>query len=226
MIYVTADIHNDADRLNKLLAVLDLGEADCLYILGDLFDRCSANPDPVGVYFNVLGLGDRCKVLSGNHDRWLAEYIHYRLSERKRQRLEPYYYNSFDLLNGRLTEADMLSLSKWLLDLPLQIELTISEKKILLAHAMTSYPEIVRDDFYYMMGADNYDFFKEGLTGYTSIIGHFYRVNLSQYGEYLDETPSIWRNNCKNVYMIDSGCGFSSGRLACLCLDNMEHFYI
>ena len=43
---------------------------------------------------------------------------------------------------------------------------------------------------------------------------------------YLDEPGnSIWCNDRHNVYLLDCGCGFAGGRLACLCLETKERFY-
>ncbi len=39
------------------------------------------------------------------------------------------------------------------------------------------------------------------------------------------ENRSVWRNEKGNVYMMDCGCGFADGRLACLCLESGERFY-
>lgn len=45
-------------------------------------------------------------------------------------------------------------------------------------------------------------------------------------GDYLDEERhSIWRNNKENVYLLDCGCGFAGGKLACICLETGECFY-
>lgn len=74
MNYVIGDIHNDNIRFSKMLEKIVFSEEDHPFLLGDLFDRNSYEPDPVGVYFNVLKLGDRCTVIRGNHDAWLAEY--------------------------------------------------------------------------------------------------------------------------------------------------------
>lgn len=43
---------------------------------------------------------------------------------------------------------------------------------------------------------------------------------------YLDEYKnSIWRNEKKNVYLLDCGSGFRSGRLACYCIETGERYY-
>ena len=33
------------------------------------------------------------------------------------------------------------------------------------------------------------------------------------------------KNDKENVYMMDCGCGYADGRLACLCLDDMRSIY-
>ena len=87
MHYLISDVHNDIARLREILRQISFSEGDRLFILGDLFDRSSHAPDPVGVYFTILGLGNRCTVLRGNHDEWLAQYIldYYCTPERKRK---------------------------------------------------------------------------------------------------------------------------------------------
>ena len=116
MHYIITDIHNDSWRFMKLLEKMDLKEDDHLYLLGDLFDRCMDHPDPAGVYFQVLKLGKKCTVIRVNHDHWLANYI-FRMDERDRALLQPYPYNSFHLLQERLTEVDLKQLAERILGL-------------------------------------------------------------------------------------------------------------
>lgn len=218
MHYVVSDIHNDNQKFSVLLRRLDLSEHDHLFILGDLFDRSSYAPDPVGVYFNVLDLGKKCTVVQGNHDRWLAEYIlnYYRSPERQRTKLKPYLYNSFELLSRRLTAVDMRDLAEQILSWPVQFCLELGNKKYLFAHAMTSTPEERKKEEYYLLGDETYkEFLKKGISGHISICGHI------DMGEH-----RIWKNSTENVYVCDCGCGFRSGRLGCLCLENKEEFYV
>lgn len=218
MHYVVSDIHNDNQKFSVLLKQLDLSKHDHLFILGDLFDRSSYAPDPVGVYFNVLGLGKNCTVVQGNHDRWLAEYIlnYYRTPERQRTKLKPYLYNSFELLSRRLTVVDMWDLAEQILSWPIQLCFELENKKYLLAHAMASIPEEQKDEEYYLLGDETYkEFLKKGISGYISVCGH------TDMGEH-----RIWKNTAENVYVCDCGCGFRSGRLGCLCLENKKEFYV
>jgi predicted phosphodiesterase len=232
MHYVIGDIHNELRKLNNIIDQISMGKDDQLYILGDLFDRGATEADPVGVYFRLSGLQGHVTWIRGNHDCWLADYIHqyYGMSERKQKNYVPYHYNSFELLKQRLTETDMLNLADLIMRLPLQEKIFINGKKYILAHAMTSHPlKQQKPDEYYLTGAKGMvEYFKKGIDGYISLLGH----TLSSYiagscdGEYLDEElKSIWINMKENVYLMDCGCGFESGRLACMCLETGERYY-
>lgn len=229
MHYVIGDVHNDNRKLQSILKQISFGPNDHVYLLGDLFDRGGTGADPVGVYFTVLKLEERCTVVRGNHDQWLAAYINYfdSLSEKEQSRCIPYMYNSFDMIRQRLTPVDMLHLETFIHNLPVQAELEL-EQKYLFAHAMTSPPDKREKDTYYLDGDWDIDkFITDGIPGYISFCGHDHTSNFSEFqGEYCDEeNSSIWRNKAGNVYMMDCGCGFESGRLACMCLENGKRFY-
>lgn len=112
------------------------------YVIGDIFDSGGAEPDPVGVYFRILGLNTNIKWICGNHGQLLAEYIYsyYGTVQKKRSSLQPYRYKSFELMKDRFVEVDMLNLADLIMGLPLQIEIEIGSEKYLLAHAMTFDP--------------------------------------------------------------------------------------
>lgn len=240
MHYVVGDVHNDAKRLNRMLERIGFlrDGTDSLILLGDLFDRGGTAADPVGVYFTVLGLGDACSIVRGNHDQWLASYIrsYYSLPRRDRKEHRPYLYESFGLLCKRLTDVDIQNLAEWILRLPIQAQLKIGGRRYLFAHALTSLPQIERSDDYYLMaglftgdGEESFDnFLLRGIPGYTSFCGHQHTSYFTPYpGVYCDEErPSIWHNDAGNVYMMDCGCGFASGKLACYCLETGERFYV
>ena len=231
MHYVIGDIHNESKKLDGILKQIRLTQDDEVIVLGDLFDRGGADADPVGVYFMLAGLQGKCIWIRGNHDQWLADYIkkYFLLSERRRRKLSPYSYNSFDLMRQRMTETDMLNLADTIGKLPLQKEIEIQGKTYLLAHAMTSFPSVWQPDDYYMMGNWEIDaFFLEGINGYVSVCGHTPTSNVLWKNQrtYPDgHTGSIWINEKQNVFLLDCGCGFAGGRLSCLCLETGERFY-
>ncbi|WP_081669031.1 metallophosphoesterase [Butyrivibrio sp. VCB2001] len=236
MNYVIGDVHNDNEKLNKILKMISVNPEDHVYFLGDLFDRCNSHPDPVGVYFNVLKLGEQATVLMGNHDKWLANYIKefYSLSERKRRKMREYPYNTFELLRERLTDVDIMRLAEFIDTFPAQIELHADGRTHLLAHARTSAPEDVRDEKFYLMGMDDTIrvdedmYYKDGVPGFTSICGHTETslIGSMHGGSYSEHgRTSIWRNEKNNLILLDCGCGFEDGRLACICLETGEEFY-
>lgn len=224
MHYVIGDVHNDNRRFSEMLEKIGFSEEDHLFLLGDLFDRNLYEPNPIGVYFNVLKLEDRCSVVRGNHDTWLAQYImnYFHTPKKKRNQLSPYPYNSFDIFLEHFTEVDMLNLAKKIMEWPLQICVEVAGEKYLLAHAYTSMPDRVMADEFYLMGGhfagrESYEMFLvNGREGYTSICGH---ANIMGDGK-------IWKNRLMNVYMCDCGCGFQDGRLGCLCLETREEMYV
>ncbi len=232
MHYVIGDIHNEVRKLDNILEQIQPTDSDKVILLGDLFDR-GEEADPVGVYFVIAGLRDRCVWLRGNHDQWLADYIkrYFLLPERKRSKMFPYPYNSFDLIKQRMTEKDMLDLAEKIQKLPLQMELEIEEKKFLLAHAMTSHPSKRKSAGEYLMGSYDLGFFLlTGIDGYISLCGHTVTDDyfMQRRGKYLDEYQyprSIWINDKENVYLMDCGCGFTGGNLSCICLENGARFY-
>ncbi|MBD5452335.1 MAG: hypothetical protein HDR25_06810 [Lachnospiraceae bacterium] len=231
MNYVIGDIHNEVKKLNSILEQIQPGHDDKVIVLGELFDRGGDEADPVGVYFTLTGLQGQYIWIRGNHDQWLADYIekYFSLSERKRLKMGSYPYNSFGLIKQRITETDMLNLADLIHHLPLQEEIDIDGKKFLMAHAMTSYPSLKESKNYYMMGNWELEaFFLEGIDGYISLCGHTPTSNIlwKKEGGYLGKDwHSIWRNNKENVYLLDCGCGFVSGKLACICLETGECFY-
>ncbi|MCM1087796.1 MAG: metallophosphoesterase [Muribaculaceae bacterium] len=229
--YVIGDIHNEAKKLNSILEQIQPTDSDKVIVLGDIFDRGGEDANPVDVYFMLSGLQGDCIWIRGNHDHWLAYYIkkYFSLPERKREKMPPYFYNSFDLMKQRMTETDMLELADLICGLPLQKEINIDGKKFLFAHAMTSYPSIREADNYYMMGSPELEtFFLSGIDGYVSLCGHTVTDNIiwKKGGRFLDEDKhSIWMNEKENVYLMDCGCGFAGGKLACICLEGGERFY-
>lgn len=231
MHYVVGDIHNEREKLRDVLQQIQLESGDELILLGDVFDRGTDDrADPVGVYFELCKIQGKCTWVCGNHDRWLSEYIkdYYGQSERKQKKIPPYRYNSFGLMKARLTPVDMLDIAEIVSKLPLQIEREIGGKKYLFSHAMAFSPDAPAEEMDYLTGNENFeDFLLNGVHGFISICGHTPTGNIQlTKGQYMDANRnSIWRNEKKNVYMLDCGCGFGSGKLACICLETGKRFY-
>ena len=134
MHYVIGDIHNDLKKLKQILKQINITRDDELIVLGDVFDRGGETADPFGVYCALAGLQGKCSWIRGNHDDWLANYTYeyFNTPEKKRHKLAPYGYNSFELLRQRITEVDMRNIADLIKGLPLQKELELEGKKYLL----------------------------------------------------------------------------------------------
>lgn len=230
--FVIGDIHNSLNKLDQLLQMISPTRQDQIFLLGDLFDRGGVEPNPVEVYFKISGLNTNVTWIRGNHEQLLAEYIYsyYGTAPRKRDTLQAYRYNSFELMKDRLVEVDMLNLADLIMNLPLQIEIEIGVEKYLFAHAMTFDPaQGDQKTKAYLEGSEAMqEYWEHGVDGYVSFVGHHDSRNQYQNpkGSYLDErSDSIWLNELGNVYMLDCGCGLPSGRLACICLETGDRFY-
>ena len=161
MHYVIGDIHNEAKKLQSILNQIKIKPQDSLIVLGDIFDRGGTEADPVEVYFMLSGIQGELTWIRGNHDQWLADYVqkYYAQSERKRRKMVPYAYNTFEMMRKRLTQADMLHIAEQIQQLPLQKEMIIDGKSYLFAHAMTSHPAVIHKRGYYLMGNSSLDYY-------------------------------------------------------------------
>ena len=94
---------------------------------------------------------------------------------------------------------------------------------------MTSHPNVIKKRSHYLMGPCLIDeFYKDGVDGYISFVGHTPTENViwTDQGLYLDDDlKSIWKHEKENVFLLECGSGFGSGRLACLCLETRQRFY-
>lgn len=94
---------------------------------------------------------------------------------------------------------------------------------------MTSHPNVIKKRSHYLMGGCLIDkFYKDGVDGYISFVGHTPTENViwTDQGLYLDDDlKSIWKNEKENVFLLDCGSGFGNGRLACLCIETGQRFY-
>lgn len=70
-VYVTSDAHGHLSALDRALELAGPGDADTVFVLGDMVDR---GPDPVGVIRLVRSLPG-ARVLMGNHERMLLDVL-------------------------------------------------------------------------------------------------------------------------------------------------------
>lgn len=129
-IYVTSDAHGHVRALDRALELAGPGDADDVYVLGDMVDR---GPDPVGVIRLARSL-PRAHVLMGNHERMMLDVL-----------AETGGFNDFIWgLNGGATTAagfdalprdELAEIVEWIGDLPAFEVVEAAGRPWILVHA-------------------------------------------------------------------------------------------
>ena len=229
MTYVMSDIHGMFEKYMKMLELIGLSEEDTLYILGDVVDR---GEKPVEVLLDMMKRSNVYPVM-GNHEVMALNTMDIMLDGEEGADLpvpvEEYIADW--LKNGGaytiegiagLSYSDRLNVLDYISDFSRFETVDIGEKTFIMVHA-------------------GFDTFSSGRKlsdyGIEELVWH--RPNpLVRY--FKDEsiyvvaghTPTLSMggeasiiNSCGNI-LIDCGACFEKGRLACLCLETMEEFYV
>ncbi|MDE6777099.1 MAG: fructose-bisphosphatase class III [Oscillospiraceae bacterium] len=233
MHYVMSDIHGKYEKYLQMLELIQFSEQDKLFILGDIADR---GEKPVEIYQDMMKRNNIIPIM-GNHD-YMALFL---LDKLVTDMTEENFATGLELEDiqdilawidegGDTTIAGFQKLSipereeilDYIAGFALYQEIQIQEKKFILVHAglenfketrdLDSYqPEevlLIRDDpdKAYFQGKNIYV-----ITGHTPT-------------PYYSGKAEIYHG--ANRICIDCGACFQTGRLACLCLETMEEFYI
>lgn len=232
MIYVMSDLHGMYEKYMEMLQVIDFKKQDTLYVLGDMIDRGS---EPVRILKDMMQR-ENVHALFGNHELMCVECMSWLLEEITEEKIEELDLEKLEKLsvwmsNGAastvqglrvLTREERKEILDYLLELPAYEQISVNGRSFLLVHAglgnfhegkpLEAYrvEELVweRPDWEvpYVHGKDQF-----------VIVGHTPTLLISGKAE-------IFHKN--GFLAIDCGACFSKGRLACLCLDTMEEFYV
>jgi len=232
MIYVMSDIHGEYEKYVKMLDVINFSGDDELYILGDVVDR---GKEPVKVLLDMM---NRPNVfpLMGNHDL-LALDILKKISV---DITEDNFSSQVDmtvmnemldwLSNGgsttmesfqKLSKSQRSDILDYISDFPLCDIVEVKDKAFILVHAglgnfsptkkLSSY---TAEELILSRNNPDIQYFSDDsvyiITGHTPTLS-------------ITGKPEIYISN--NNICIDCGAVFG-GRLACLCLETMEEFYV
>ncbi len=230
--YVMSDIHGNYEKYMQALNAINLQDHDTLYVLGDVVDRgtgsCKILLDMM-CHFNIIPL-------LGNHE-FMAMTVLSKLVEE----ITDSTIHSFDqdfitgmlrwFENGgkstfdefkRLTCDDKQAVLEYLEEFQLYSEITINSQEYILVHAGLDHFKKTRNLSDYKLqeilwAETDYDkvYFEDKIliTGHTPVSAILFDKSADK----------IFKKN--NHIAIDCGCGFH-GKLAVLCLDTMEEFYI
>ncbi len=232
MIYVMSDIHGEYEKYLKMLDLIQLSEKDSLFVLGDVVDR---GAKPVTTLRDMMTRSNVFPIM-GNHD-----FIAWDLLNKVSVDITELNYDSIeaediqDMLawledGGASTIAEFQKLNKqerqevldYLSEFPLYETVDVGEKTFILVHA----------------GLGNFRPDKK-LSQYT--VEELLCIRENPDRRFFDDddvyiitghTPTPLINGKAEIYhsahniYIDCGACFDSGKLACLCLDTMQEFYI
>ena len=224
MIYVVSDIHGQYEKLVKLLEVINFNSTDELYILGDIIDR---GPEIVKVVDLVMSTPNIHMIL-GNHEDMFLNY--WRTKSIWDEGL--WYKNGggkTDAEFSRLPQTKVEEYVKFFESLPIELELTVNDKVYWLVHG-NYVTEKERNYFSSLEYRNNiiWGRIKKEDTGPKDKVVIFGHTPTDKYLGH-ENSFTIWKNG--NVIGIDCGLAKVSlynerCKLACLCLDTMEEFYV
>ena len=232
MTYVMSDIHGTYEKYLKMLEKISFSEKDVLFVLGDVCDR---GAKPVEVLLDMMNRSNVFPIM-GNHD-FMALYLLRKLNVDITE--ENYNQLSTDDINDilawideggnttiagfqKLTPPEREAVLDYIEEMPLYETVDIGEKTFILVHAGLG-------NFRKDKKLSQYEPEELLLTRQSPDVRYFddddiYIITGHTPTYFISGKEEIYQN-CHNI-CIDCGACFQGGRLACLCLDTMEEFYI
>ena len=232
MYYVMSDIHGEYDKYIAMLDKINFSDDDVLIVLGDVIDR---GPEPVKV-LKDMSMRQNVYPIIGNHElmalnvlkpllvELTEENYDTLITEDLMQAIANWQYNGGDItmkMFRELPKDERMALIEYMEEFePYQIIDLDDKHTVLLVHAgLGNYYEgkLLRDytldELKFERPKLNQKYYDDSLT---VIVGHTPTQVISGKAE-------IYRSG--NVMFIDCGAAYG-GRLACLCLDTMEEYYV
>ena len=219
-----SDLHGCYDKYKEMLKKINLNENDILYILGDIVDRGDGG---IKILIDIMNRKNIVPLL-GNHD-----YVAFSVLKHLSKKIKPDWWDEIrsDWIKdgGDVTEKAFMELDeneqKTVLDFITNFDVyetvNVGENKFLLSHAGIDNYENGKVFGEYEL----YDFIT-GRMDYDKVYSEdFYLVSGHTPTELIDENYAgkIYKKN--NHIAVDCGAVFGYP-LGCICLDNMQEFYV
>ena len=227
MTYVISDIHGNTKALDDILNQINLQPEDNLYILGDVIDR---NPGGIAIIQKIMNTNNMYMLL-GNHEILMLNALGHHLFDvpdvDDKYYLDWWYKNGGEITHkefNNLNQEDQTKIIKYLLDLPVDIELTIKKKKFVLCHAGYSLmaAALGYNKYYYCTWNRDISHFHV-FSKIKFIFGHTPTSNFN----FINSNP-MQIVKFANAIDIDTGAAYvntDGARLACLRLEDMKEYY-
>lgn len=214
MTYCMSDIHGELDKYQAMLKLINFSNKDTLIIVGDVIDR---GPDGVDILLDIMSRKNILFVL-GNHEELLLSTLGPNNSFGARQIWQSNGGGKTrkDLLYCRDTET-RCRIIRFLLNTPDHLEMEVNGT---LFHFVHGYPGGSRDIRLWERPKKKQP---APFADKIAVVGHTPTID---YAEDKTTPMVIWYGD--GIIDIDCGCGHNDprARLACLCLDTMQEFYI
>lgn len=231
--FVIADIHGEYDKFMEMLKKIRLTDQDTLYILGDVVDR---GPHPVKVLLKLMEMPNVVPIV-GNHELMALRCLTYLREEITESSVSGWGRDEIRFLanwiqNGadptmkefralsREMQSEVLDFVK---DFLAYAEVEAGGRKFLLVHAGLGHfrrkkalEDYSLDDLVW----ERPDYRKRYFENVEVVSGH----TPTQLIEDNPRPGFIFRQN--GHIAIDCGACFKGGRLACICLETGEEFYV
>lgn len=231
MIYCLSDIHGCYEDYLKMLKLINLSDADTLYILGDVIDR---GPDGIKILQDMMKRRNIVPIL-GNHEFMAVKVLPWLLGEiteesidnfdeKKIRALINWQFDGGDATMAgfrRLNRDEQAEVMDYLMEFEVYEEVSAGGRNYVLVHAGLDNFEPQRELWDYELHELIFrrtDYTKVYFDDKFLVTGHTPTRNITGNGK--DE---IYEKN--NHIAIDCGCVFG-GKLAAICLDTLEKFYV
>lgn len=242
--FCISDIHGDYEKYKQMLAQIDFRKEDALFVIGDVVDRKKGG---LRILRDMM-MRDNVYPILGNHEymaaiclRWLNQEI----SEESIASLQADHLQGLRewmAIGGSVTieefreldveeRADILD---YLTEFALYETLQIAQHRYILVHAGLHHFALGRPLADYDVSELIFhpmDYEKTYFPDATIVSGHLptRAIYAAKQGKALTEMRTgEYRDE---IYMehhhiaIDCGCGYD-GRLGCICLENLQSFYV
>ena len=231
--YVCSDIHGEYDMFVDLLKKIDLKPSDTLYVLGDVLDR---GPHPIKALRMLMEMPNAV-CLVGNHELMAVECLEFLMREITDTTLDDLDEKMIDNIvtwqyNGskttidefqKLSREDQEEVIDYIKEFLIYEELNVSGNEYLLIHGGLGNYSPEKDIEEYSLKDlvwDRADYSIQYFEDKYVVTGH----TPTQFIEDNPRPGFILRKN--NHIAIDCGCYMPDGRLAAICLDTDEEFYV
>lgn len=231
MTYVMSDIHGEYEKYIAMLEKIDFCDEDTLYILGDIVDR---GAEPIEILLDMMNRPNVYPIM-GNHDL-VAKGLLPMLNDAIENNGGKLSDNLSAMLSVWISDGGLSTITRfckldseqrrdvidYLNDFTLIETADVGDNSFVLVHAGLGnyrpdkkFSEYTDDDLLFCRNDPSEQYFDD--ESIFTVMGHTPTPLLSGKAE-------IYKNG-RNIF-IDCGACNTDGRLACLCLDTFEEFYV